>query len=53
VEARDIKVNGYYGNTPSWLKAEQVADETILGNTAGSALASGVLSTIHYLLSKL
>jgi len=52
VEARDSKVNGYYANTASWLKAEQVADETILGSTAGSMLALGVLSTIHYLLQQ-
>jgi len=38
---------------PSIIRESLNSLKTILGNTAGSVLASGVLSTIHYLLSKL
>jgi hypothetical protein len=48
------RVNGYYAHTPSWLKAEQGVDETILGKQRRALCwPRGVLSTIHYLLSKL
>jgi hypothetical protein len=35
------RVNGYYAHTPSWLKAEQGADETILGNNGGLCAGLG------------